>query len=168
MAFRFRLQAVLDWRREQDASAQRALGAARQALHDAEAAAAAAGARLADARNRTQLAEQAGCAAAARAWHWNWIVRCEHDVRRAADVVAERRGGVDRAAAAAQDARRALRTLERLRERALTGFDYQERRREQKALDALAVTGFIRLRHGSGETGVRRRHGDGGTDVSGT
>ena len=142
--FRFRLQAVLDWRREQDDAAQRDLGAARQALHHADTVAARAAAALAAARAGTRAAEQAGCDGASRAWHWNWIVRCEDGVRQAAGVVAERRAAVERASQAAQAARRAVRTLERLRQRNLAHYEYEERRREQKALDALAATGFVR------------------------
>jgi flagellar export protein FliJ len=146
--FAFRLQAVLDWRREQDEAAQRALGVARQALHDAEVLLASAQARLEDARTTTGAAEAAGCDGVVRAWHWNWIVGREDDVRTAERGVHEHRTAVTKASSAAQDARRGLRTLERLRDRALETHTYQQKRLEQQALDALATTRFIRREAG--------------------
>jgi flagellar export protein FliJ len=152
---RFRLQAVLDWRREQDEAAQRALGVARQALHDAETRLAFTHARLEDARATTRAAEAAGSdgvgaafQTAQRAWHWNWIVGREDDVRTAESGVHECRTAVTKASSAAQDARRGLRTLERLRDRALETHTYQQKRLEQQALDALATTRFIRREAG--------------------
>src|SRR5687767_5693630 len=139
---RFRLQTVLDWRRDQDEAAQRALGVARQALHDAEMQLAAMHARLEDARVKTRVAEEGGCDSAARAWHWNWITGRQDDVRRAERGVEECRTAVTQASLAAQAARRGLRTLERLRDRALERHEYQQKRLDQQALDALAATGF--------------------------
>lgn len=146
--FQFRLQAVLDWRREQDETAQRALGVARQALHDAETLLAAMRTRLEDARQQTRAAEESGCEAARRAWHWNWITGREDDVRKAERGVQERRTAVTQASSAAQIARRGLRTLERLRDRAQEKHEYQQKRLEQQALDALAATRFIRREAG--------------------
>lgn len=142
--FTFRLQAVLDWRVDKDEAAQRMLGAARQALQDAETALTAAGERLAGARAKTRDAAQAGCDGATSAWHWNWIAGCEDAVRTAERGVQERQQSVAAASLAAQAARRDVRTLERLRERALEKHRYQQKRLEQQALDALGASRFVR------------------------
>jgi flagellar protein FliJ len=142
--FRFRLQAVLDWRGRQHEEALRLLAVARQALAASEADAAQARALLASSRERTRVAEAGGCDQATRAWHWNWIVRCEADVTRADDVVTARGADVDSAAATVAEARKRLRPLEKLRDRARQEHADEERRIEQKALDALAVTRYVR------------------------
>jgi flagellar FliJ protein len=142
--FRFRLQAVLDWRERQYDDAQRLLTAARQALQAGEAAAARARELLASSRERTRDAEAGGCDPSTRAWHWNWIVRCEADVARADTEVTARRADADTAAGVVAEARKRLRPLEKLRDRARQQHADEERRVEQKALDALAVTRYVR------------------------
>jgi flagellar protein FliJ len=142
--FRFRLQAVLDWRGRQHDEALRLLAAARQVLAASEADAGRAREQLASSRERTRVAESGGCDQATRSWHWNWIVRCDADVTRADAAVAARRADVDTAAAIVAEARKRLRPLEKLRDRARQEHADEERRSEQKALDALAVSRYVR------------------------
>jgi flagellar protein FliJ len=142
--FRFRLQAVLDWRGRQHEEVLRLLAVARQALAASEADALRAREQLASSRDRTRVAEAGGCDQATRSWHWNWIVRCEADVTRADAVVTARRADADNAAGAVAEARKRLRPLEKLRDRARQQHADDERRIEQKALDALAVTRYVR------------------------
>jgi flagellar biosynthesis chaperone FliJ len=135
---------VLDWRGRQHEDALRLLAAARQALAASEAAAVRAREQLASSRERTRVTEAGGCDQATRAWHWNWIVRCEADVTRADAVVAARLADTDIAAGTVAEARKRLRPLEKLRDRARQEHADEERRIEQKALDALAVTRYVR------------------------
>jgi flagellar biosynthesis chaperone FliJ len=117
---------------------------AQQALQASEAGAARAREQLAASRERTRTAEAGGCDPSSRSWHWNWIVRCEADVTQADAAVAARRADADKAAGLAMEARKRLRPLEKLRDRARQEYADQERRIEQKALDALAVTRYVR------------------------
>jgi flagellar export protein FliJ len=133
----FRAQAALDIRRLQDEAAQRALALAQSellradhaVLHAAaqvDTAAAGAAAAFAQVRDAHQLV-----------WHRNWMVGLEREVARARHRREERRVEVDAAAVRAQQARRAVRVLERLRERAFRAWERLARREEQKALDLL-------------------------------
>lgn len=140
-SFRFRAQAVLDLRRSQDEEAQRSLARAD------------AGVRQASARLERATDEVAKAIAAApagsrpdvtlMAWHRNWIVGRQHHAATRRDELEEQRRQAVLAAQAAQQARRRLRSLERLRERALRRFLASERRRQQKELDALGTMQFV-------------------------
>ena len=140
-SFPFRAQAALDLRRAQDDEAQRALahadGEVRHALT-----------RLERATNEVAQAIAAASAegrldVTTMTWHRNWIVaRRQHEATRH-DELEDRRRQAHLAAQAAQHARRRLRSLERLRERALRAFLAAERRVQQKELDALGTMQYV-------------------------
>jgi flagellar export protein FliJ len=135
--FHFRPQPALDVRRTQDEAAQRALAVAHAALLRAE-----------QAVDAALAAVETGCARGAEAlvavrsaheleWHRNWMTGLERGVARARQQREERRVEVKTATLRAQEARRRLRALERLRERAFEQYEAVARREEQKALDLL-------------------------------
>jgi flagellar export protein FliJ len=135
--FHFRAQPALDIRRTQDEAAQRALAIAQAALVRAD-----------QAVDAALAAVEAGCARGAEAmasarsiheleWHRNWMAGLERDVARVRQQREERRVEVNAATIKAQEARKRLRALERLRDRAFKQYEAIARREEQKALDLL-------------------------------
>ena len=142
--FKFRADAALEMRRQQDEEAQGALGAAATAMRDAEAALRASERLAVDAGNRAREAEMAGCDMTALTWHRNWMVRQRADIAAHRDTVERRRADVARATTAAHDARRRFRALEALKERAWEDYLRDERRAEQKELDRLATMQYAR------------------------
>jgi flagellar export protein FliJ len=140
--FSFRPQPALDLRRQQEESARRALALAEAELARADA-------DLAEARARADRATDVRHAAFARGthgheleWHRNWMMGLEREVARADRRREERRTDVHAAERRVQDARRALRALERLRERLWRAYQQQARREEQRDLDLLASLQF--------------------------
>ena len=135
--FRFRAQPALDLRRRQDEAAQRALALAHSALLRAE--------QDVDTTVRDVVSGHArGAALMASAtgsheleWHRNWMIGLERDLARARQHREERRIDVKTATMKAQDARRALRVLERLRDRAWRDYEARARHEAQTALDLL-------------------------------
>lgn len=135
--FHFRAQPALDMRKTQDEAAQRALAIAQAALLRAEQAVDAALASVADACARGSETLAAARSAYELVWHRNWMAGLERDVARARQQREERRVDVKTATIKAQEARKRLRVLERLRERSLEQYETLVRREEQKALDLL-------------------------------
>ena len=146
--FIFRAAAALDLRRRQDEEAQRALAAAearrRAAAQRLEAARAALSRTLAEAA----VAEGVAGNVTARVWHRNWIVALRLQVDRCAHTVSQHDYEVRQAALEAREAHRRREALERLQDRAWRAWQDAERRAEQKAIDELAGTRFLRARAG--------------------
>ncbi len=135
--FRFRTQAALDLRRSQDEDARRLFGEATQAVARAELVLDQAMTAVGDAiRNASEVGAHAS-GVTMLTWHRNWITSRKHDADQQRSRVEQCRADAEIAALAAQQARRKLRSLERLRERALQAYMAAERRHEQKQLDAL-------------------------------
>jgi len=84
-------------------------------------------------------------------WHRNWMVGLQRDLARARQVEEERRIDVQAATAAAMKARRAVRALERLRDRAWRTYDALARREDQKALDLLGGLRYAARQRRPGE-----------------
>jgi flagellar biosynthesis chaperone FliJ len=84
-------------------------------------------------------------------WHRNWMVGLQRDLARARQVEEERRMDVQAATAAAMKARRAVRALERLKERAWRAHDVLARREDQKALDLLGGLRYAARQRRTGE-----------------
>lgn len=133
--FRFRLHAVLDlWQRREDA-----------ALADLQRQSAA----VARARDRYTQAQDSRDQAVTGGshdregddwtWHRNWIVHLSAVVEAARDDVTRCELNEASARQRWQTARRDRRVIERLRDRAERRHALEERRREGKALDELAV-----------------------------
>ncbi len=138
--FVFRPQAALDLRRKQDEVAQRAravaaanvarakatLNAAREAISSA----------LAQAREGQLEAAQGTHLAL---WHRNWMIALTGEEWRCSEALAARRVDEEAAIARAQEARKRLRALERLRARAWESHQRAAARAEQQAIDELAT-----------------------------
>lgn len=135
--FVFRATAALDLRRKQDDDAQRTLAGAQAATRIAERALETAVGALETALARAREAETTADATGILVWHRNWVKGQQRELtsRRAALVACE--AEVQAAIARATAARRQLRALERLRERALKTYEREALRADQRALDLL-------------------------------
>lgn len=141
--FTFRAQAALDLRRTQDEDARRQLAEAERVVRES-----ATELEHAEAAVRDAIRLAGGCSADVTllTWHRNWIASRQHHADQRRVELEARRAEAAVAAAKAQAARRQLRTLERLRDRALRAFLDAQRRNEQKALDALGTMQYA-VRH---------------------
>jgi flagellar export protein FliJ len=144
--FIFRAQAALDLRRKQEEVAQLALAEAQARLREAELALGDAEGRVADALARARDTEAEANDPTLAIWYRNWIHRLRREVARCEQVLDGRQADAKAAEAKALDARRAVRVIEKLRERAWTTHTTRERREEQKALDLLGVMQYA-IRH---------------------
>lgn len=145
--FVFRAQAALDLRRRRYDAEQQACAGARLAVERAERDAREAEARVAAAQQDAMRADGDGDG---REWHRNWISGCRHHLGQQHRRLDGRREELTDAERRVLDARRALRALERLKERALAAHLERERLDEQKALDWL---GTIQYALRAGERG---------------
>jgi len=134
---------ALDLRQKQDEEAQRALGSARQARVAAERAVDTEERALADANARAAIEEAREWNASRAVWYRNWMRRQQQVITAARAVVEARRQQELAAAERAMDARRRVRALERVRDRALKAFDTAERRKEQKEFDVLGGLRYV-------------------------
>jgi flagellar export protein FliJ len=136
--FSFRPQPALDLRRRQEEEARRALALAEAELARAETDLVEARARADNGLTARHAAFARGTSADTLGWYRNWMIGLEHDVVRANRRREERRTSVQTAEHKVQEARRALRALERLRDRSWRAYQQQARREEQRDLDLLA------------------------------
>jgi flagellar export protein FliJ len=151
MPFRFRAQAVLDYRHQQDEAAQRQLALAQAALQSAEQALGAANEALDAARNRAAAEESRGGEVERLTWYRNWMAGLRREIARRDAVRAERHRAWIGARDQANRARRDLRAIERYRDRMLKQWEEHERRQEQKALDLLGALQYAaRMTAGGG------------------
>jgi flagellar export protein FliJ len=146
--FIFRAAAALELRRRQDDEAQRALAAAETRRVLAARALAAARERLAGTLADAAEIEHLPGDVTARVWHRNWIVGLRLQVDRCAHTHAQHEHLVTQAALEAREAHRKREALERLLDRARRAWQDAERRAEQKVIDELASTRFLRARAG--------------------
>jgi len=79
-------------------------------------------------------------------WYRNWIHRLRREVARCVQILDGRQADAKAAEAKALEARRAVRVIEKLRERAWDAHTTRERREEQKQLDLLGVMQYA-IRH---------------------
>lgn len=144
--FRFRAQVALDLRQRQDEDAQRELGATRQARVAAERMLAEEERVLAEAHVRASIEEARACDTSRAVWYRNWMRRQQMVIAAARATVEARRQDEAAAAERAIEARRRLRALERLRDRAWKAFQTAERRTEQKEFDVLGGLRYVARR----------------------
>jgi flagellar export protein FliJ len=144
--FRFRAQVAIELRQTQDDDAQRELGAARQARLAAERALEAEVRALAEAHVRAAIEEARAWDAARAFWYRNWMKRQQQVIAATRAGVEARRGDERAAESRALEARRRLRALQRLRDRAWAVFQAAERRSEQKEFDAIGNLRFVARR----------------------
>jgi flagellar export protein FliJ len=145
-AFRFRAQAALDLRRTQDEEAQRALAAAKNATAAARAVVERAEHALVEARERAREEEAHAADTTAAIWYRNWMKGLQRAIGLARAALEERLVAERAASARAVEARRRLRSLERLRDRMLRAAQRAELRAEQKAFDLLGSLGHVARR----------------------
>ncbi len=136
----------MDLRRKRDEEAQRALAAAVRATHQAEGALQAEDRLLSETLARAGAEETRAADLAGAVWCRTWMRRQRQVIEAARRNVEERRRAERVAAQQAMEARRKLRSLERLRERLWQAFQAAERRAEQKELDALGGLRFVARR----------------------
>ncbi len=137
--FKFRADAALRWRRQQEDAAKVALANAERRVRQAAEAATRVRQQMVQAGARAREAESQPTAAVYAQWHRNWIKKQQRDLVRALEVVEQRRGEHREAERRVMAAHRDVRVLERLRDRALDRHQTQERRAEQQAMDLLGV-----------------------------
>ena len=137
--FLFRAEPALTMRRKVEDQARLALADAQRRAYLAETALRQAQDSLRDATRRACEAEAQATDPTLAIWYRNWIKRQQREVARSAQVLDGRRAEVGQAEQRVMDAHKAVRALEKLRERALDEFTDHERRTEQKELDLLGV-----------------------------
>ena len=148
--FRFRAERILEWRRSQAEAARGEFARASESAHEALQAADAADARSAQASSAALVAMRSAVDVETLERHRNWITReCRHadQFRR---VHQQRQRTADEKALALQQAKRHLRVMERLRERAERRYRDLERKQDLKTLNELATLQFARRRADEG------------------
>ena len=137
--FRFRAAIVLDLRQKTDQEAQRALALAKAAVLTAETALADAEAAWTEALRRAAEAQASAQDETVLLWYRNWMVGRQQDVAHCRAVLDERRAVLQAATRTAMEARRALRVIERYRDRVWRTYQREALRAEQKDLDLLGT-----------------------------
>ena len=137
--FLFRAEPALTMRRKLEDEARIALADAQRRAYLAETALRQAQDSLRDATRRACEAEAQATDPTLAIWYRNWIKRQQREVARSAQVLDGRRADVSQAEQRVMDAHKAVRALEKLRQRALDEFTDHERRTEQKEIDLLGV-----------------------------
>lgn len=136
-AFRFRAQVALDLRRRQEEDARRLLGDARRAVLDAREQVERSVASLDEAFERARDYASRADNLVQTSWYRNWILLKQQQVAAGRHTLAGREAEELEASRRAMEARRKLKSLERLRERMWAVHIDAERRQEQKLLDEL-------------------------------
>jgi len=142
LPFRFRPQPALDLRKKQEDAAAAAVAEARRASASAEAVRLERQTSFDEAAKRAAAADAAGGDVTVAIWHRNWMRSQRRELVRSEAIAEDRRVMLRDAESRLIEARRRVRVLERLRERALDMHQRREREIEQKALDELAVLQF--------------------------
>jgi flagellar FliJ protein len=137
--FLFRAEPALTMRRKVEDEARIALADAQRRAYLAETALRQAQDSLRDATRRACEAEAQATDPTLAIWYRNWIKRQQREVARSAQVLDGRRAEVGQAEQRVMEAHKAVRALEKLRERALDEFTDHERKAEQKEIDLLGV-----------------------------
>lgn len=137
--FIFRPEPALTMRRKLEDAARLVLADAQRRAYLAESELRHAQENLSDATRRACEAEAQATDPTLAIWYRNWIKRKQREVARSAQVLDGRRAEVGQAEQRVMEAHKAVRALEKLRQRALEDFTDNERRTEQKELDLLGV-----------------------------
>ncbi len=137
--FRFRLEAVLELRRKRETEAKRALAEAQGLTRVAGESVAAAEDALRESQARALDELSSEHATTSAVWHRNWMTRLRDDLEAAQERLRERQANEAKAAERARAARRDVRALERLRQRAWQEYIDGELRAQQHGLDEFAT-----------------------------
>jgi|EndMetStandDraft_5_1072996.scaffolds.fasta_scaffold04425_5 flagellar protein FliJ len=137
--FIFRAEPALTMRRKLEDEARLRLADAQRRAYLAEDELRKARESLSDATRRACENEAQATDPTLAIWYRNWIKRQQREVARSAQVLDGRRAEVGQAEQRVMEAHRAVRALEKLRQKALDEFTDHERRTEQKEIDLLGV-----------------------------
>ena len=137
--FIFRPEPALTLRRKLEDEARLVLADAQRRAYLAESELRHAQDSLRDATRRACENEAQATDPTLAIWYRNWIKRQQREVARSAQVLDGRRAEVGQAEQRVMEAHKAVRALEKLRQRALDEFTDNERRTEQKEIDLLGV-----------------------------
>ena len=141
--FRFRAQAALDLRRQQEDAAATALAHAQAELQRVLDHRAAVQAERAAALANQSAQQRAGTSGAALEWHWNWINSLAAAVERLGRDLDARRLDVGAAERVWHEARRRRLAIERMRDRLQRRHQAAEQRKDAKTVDELARLRFV-------------------------
>ena len=142
--FKFRAQVALELRRREHDEALRKRAAAETALTAADAAIASAEGVIVAADEQCAAAMTGVVEYSLIQWHRAWRVRCVEERTRLQGRRAQHDQELRRAADHVYHTHRRVRSLERLREVALTQWLRAEQQDERKTMDALAASRFVR------------------------
>ena len=135
--FKFRGQAALDLRRRQDDEAQRVLADAVRARQQAETNVDTASSAVDESMQAARKALESPASVTLHQWHRNWIVSKRQELAASRTALAKSRAAERLAQQQAYAARRALRVIERWRDRARRRYEAEQRRVERIELDAI-------------------------------
>lgn len=152
--FAFRAVAALELRRRQHEESLRRIAAARAAVIASQTAVDTARQELAEAKRGAADANMNAGDAHQFSWHQNWIVTRSKHVESNRDTLRARQ--IDERGAASEEhvSRRKLRSLERLRDRALAAYVRTGRRDDQRQSDLF----------GTSQYAARKRSSEGGEE----
>lgn len=142
--FRFRAQAALDLRRREHDRALVILAQAQTAVSAAAAAVLRADAAVRRAESELAAAMQSAPGQLPLDWYRSWRLRCVADRAQHEQHQRACEADVQRAADAAAEIRRKVRSLERLHDNSLAAWRVAAQQEEQKTMDALAAVNFVR------------------------
>jgi flagellar FliJ protein len=144
--FIFRAEAALTMRRKKEDEARLIMADAQRRAQLAEEDLERAQQRVIDAKQRAAQEEAQATDPVLAIWYRNWIKKQQRDVARGAQVLDGRRAEVQAAEQRVMEAHRAVRALEKLKEKALDRYTVDERKTEQKEIDLLGVMQYA-MRH---------------------
>ena len=141
--FKFRAQAALDLRKRQDDEAQQNLADATRARLLAETSVEVASAAVDESMQDARNALQSVASGDLHVWHRNWIVSRKQELAVRREALAKSRAAEQLAQQRAQDARRAVRSLERWFERVWRRHDQAQQRVERRELDEMGALRYV-------------------------
>jgi flagellar export protein FliJ len=144
--FIFRADAALNMRRKKEDEARLIMVDAQRRAQLAEEELQRAQQRVIDATRRAAEEEAQATDPVLAIWYRNWIKKQQRDVARGAQVLDGRRAEVHAAEQRVMEAHRAVRALEKLKEKALDRYTHEARKTEQKEIDLLGVMQYA-MRH---------------------
>ena len=141
--FKFRAQAALDLRKRQDDEAQRNLAATTRGRLQAETSVEVASAAVDESMQQARNALQSAAPSDLHVWHRNWIVSRKQELAVQREALVKARAAEQLARQRAQDARRAVRSLERWFDRVWRRHQQAQNRVEQRELDEMGSRRYV-------------------------
>ena len=141
--FKFRAQAALDLRKRQDDEAQQNLAATTRTRLLAETNVEVASTAVDESMRQARNALQSVASGDLHVWHRNWIVSRKQELAVQREALAKSRAAEQLARQRAQDARRAVRSLERWFERVWRKHEQAQQRVERRELDEMGALRYV-------------------------